>query len=182
MRAGDALAARQLWERYFPRLVGLARKTLAGKPQRVADADDAAQSAFASFCQRVSEGQFGDLARRDDLWNLLGTITVRKSLEQLRRESAAKRGGGAILGEDLLRDAAGEPLKLEELAAAMPTQEFDLHSAELLGGLNDELREIVLLRLFGYRNREIAEQLDCTERKVERKLQLVRLKWEGQLG
>jgi DNA-directed RNA polymerase specialized sigma24 family protein len=181
MRAGDTLAAGALFERFFPRLVGLARKTLAGRPQRVADANDAAQSAFASFCQRVGEGQFSDLLRRDDLWNLLGTITVRKSLQQARREGAAKRGGGAILGEDLLRNPAGQPTRLEDLAAQLPAQDFDLACEELLAALDDELRQFALLRLLGYRNREIAQQLDCTERKVERKLNLVRLKWEGQV-
>lgn len=182
MLAGDALAAGQLWERFFPRLVGLARKTLAGRPQRVADADDAAQSAFASFCARAGGGQFGDLLKRDDLWNLLGTITVRKSLQQARREAADKRGGGKTLGEDALRDSSGQPARLEDLAAQVPVQEFDLACEELLASLDDELRQIALLRLLGYRNREIAEQLDCTERKVERKLHLVRLKWEGQLS
>ena len=42
-------------------------------------------------------------------------------------------------------------------------------------------RELEVLRLLGRgaSNREIADQLDCTERKVERKLHLVRLKWSG---
>jgi RNA polymerase sigma factor (sigma-70 family) len=180
MRAGDALAVRELFERFFPRLVGLARKTLAGRRQRVADADDAAQSAFASFCQRAGGGQFGDLLKRDDLWNLLGTITVRKSLQQARREGAAKRGGGQLLGEDALRDSAGQPARLEDLAAQLPAQDFDLACEEMLAQLDDEMRQIALLRLLGYSNREIAEQQACTERKVERKLHLVRLKWENQ--
>jgi DNA-directed RNA polymerase specialized sigma24 family protein len=32
----------------------------------------------------------------------------------------------------------------------------------------------------GWTNREIAQRLDCTERKVERKLHLIRLAWEAQ--
>src|SRR6476659_2727254 len=56
LRTGDPAAAEALWERFFPRLVALARKTLVGRPQRAADADDAAQSAFASFCLRVKAG------------------------------------------------------------------------------------------------------------------------------
>lgn len=182
MRAGDALAIRELFERFFPRLVGLARKSLAGRPQRVADADDAAQSAFASFCQRAGGGQFGDLLKRDDLWNLLGTITVRKSLQQARREGAAKRGGGQLVGEDALRDASGQPARLEDLAVQLPAQDFDLACEEMLAQLDDEMRRIALLRLMGYSNLEIAEQQGCTERKVERKLHLVRVKWENQPG
>src|SRR5689334_4312344 len=86
LRAGDAAAARGLWDRFFPRLLGLARKTLAGLPQRAADADDAVQSAFASFWQRAARGDFGDGLDRNELWKLLGTITLRKSLRQARRE------------------------------------------------------------------------------------------------
>src|SRR5262245_64932539 len=92
LQQGDAEAAARLWQRFLPRLRGLSRKTLAGRPQRVADADDAVQSAFVSFFQRVEQGQVGADLNRDDLWNLLGVITVRKSQRQVRRETAAKRG------------------------------------------------------------------------------------------
>src|SRR5262245_57745560 len=97
LREGDAAAARGLWEHFLPRLLGLARKTLAGRPQQVADADDAVQSAFASFYQRVERRQFPGHLDRDDLWNLLGLITVRKVRKQARREKAQKRGGGRII-------------------------------------------------------------------------------------
>jgi DNA-directed RNA polymerase specialized sigma24 family protein len=91
LQHGDPAAAEALWARFFPRLVALARKTLAGQPQRVADADDAVQSAFASFCLRARAGEF-QVRDRSDLWNLLGLITANKARMQARRESAAKRG------------------------------------------------------------------------------------------
>jgi hypothetical protein len=34
------------------------------------------------------------------------------------------------------------------------------------------------MKLEGYTNREIAEQLDCTDRNIERKLALIRKRWE----
>ena len=37
LRAGNRGAAQRLWERYFPRLVGLARRKLRGLPRRAAD-------------------------------------------------------------------------------------------------------------------------------------------------
>ena len=49
----------------------------------------------------------------------------------------------------------------------------------VLEQLEPEVREIAVCRLMGYRNREIAERLKCTERKIERKLQLIRLAWEA---
>lgn len=175
LRTGDAAAAEALWERFFPRLVGLARKTLAGKPQRVADADDAALSAFASFCVRVKAGEF-QITDRSDLWNLLGVITARKARRQARRETAEKRGGGQVVGE------GGLALPLDEAGGGESDAEFDLHCEELLAKLDPELREYAVLRLLGYRNKEIAERFDCTERKVERKLNLIRLKWEAEFS
>lgn len=178
LRQGDADSAQRLWERFFPRLLGLARKTLTGRVQRVADADDAVQSAFASFWQRAERGEFGDSLDRDEIWGLLGIITVRKARKQTRREQAEKRGGGKVVAEGQLVNREGQPLRLDELVGSMSAAEFDLHCEELLARLDEELRPLVLMRLFGYKNREIAEQLDWTERKVERKLQLVRLCWE----
>jgi DNA-directed RNA polymerase specialized sigma24 family protein len=177
LRAGDPGAAEELWARFFPRLVALARQTLAGRPQRVADADDAALSAFASFCLRVKAGEFR-IHDREELWNLLGVITASKARKQLRREAAEKRGGGRVIGEGALARPDGSPLPLDELAAALPPDQFDLHCAELLDQLGPQLREFALLRLLGFRNREIADRLGCTERSVERKLNLIRLKWE----
>jgi DNA-directed RNA polymerase specialized sigma24 family protein len=178
LRTGDPAAAEALWQRFFPRLVALARRTLAGCPQRVADADDAAQSAFASFCLRVRAGEFA-IRDRDDLWRLLGVITVNKARMQARREAAEKRGGGRVVGEDALARPDGSPLPLAE-AALLPPADFDLQCEELLERLEPELRQFAVLRLLGYRNREIAELFDCTERKVERKLNLIRLRWEAE--
>jgi DNA-directed RNA polymerase specialized sigma24 family protein len=176
LQDGDPDAANGLWARYFPRLVGLARGTLARQPQRAADAEDAALSAFASFWRRA--GDFSAVLNRDDLWKLLGTITVRKALRQARRETADKRGGGHVIGETALNRPDGSPLPLDEAVAGMPTADFDLHSAELLESLEPELRTIAVYRFLGHTNREIAELLGCTERKIERKLHIIRLQWE----
>jgi RNA polymerase sigma factor (sigma-70 family) len=176
LQAGDGAAAGPLWERYFPRLLGLARKALVGRPQRAADAEDAVQSAFASFVIRAQHGAFGAGLDRDDLWSLLGVIAVRKARKQARRESAAKRGQGRVLDEAAL-GGPEERAGLDALAGT-PATDFDVHCEELLGQLDDELRTFAVLRLFGHKNREIAEQLGCTERRVERKLARIRQCWE----
>jgi DNA-directed RNA polymerase specialized sigma24 family protein len=98
---------------------------------------------------------------------------------QIRREQTAKRGGGNVVGEAALARHDGSPLPLDEAAVVLPTADFDLHSEELLSQLEPELRDFAILRLLGYRNREIAEMHDCTERKVERKLNLIRLRWQA---
>jgi DNA-directed RNA polymerase specialized sigma24 family protein len=156
----------------------LARQTLAGRPQRAADAEDAVQSALASFVQRARNGSLAEGMDRDDLWALLGVIAVRKARRQVRRENALKRGGGRVVDEGRLSGGDGELPGLDGIAGALPPVDFDLATDEMLRALGDVERTIALLRLFGYRNREIAERLDCTERKVERKLNLIRLTWK----
>jgi RNA polymerase sigma factor (sigma-70 family) len=41
-----------------------------------------------------------------------------------------------------------------------------------------ELRQIVLRKLEGFTNQELAALFDCTQRTIERKLQRIRAKWE----
>jgi hypothetical protein len=48
--------------------------------------------------------------------------------------------------------------------------------------LSDELREVAVLRLMGHSNREIAVLWECTERKIQRKIELIRLRWERDAG
>jgi RNA polymerase sigma factor (sigma-70 family) len=182
LRAGDDQAACELWKRFFPRIRGLARKTLGAFPQRASDADDAAQNAFVSFFQQVERGDFGDHLDRQSLWNLLAVITVRKALKQVERERSQKRGGGRIRSEtERAASADGREFRLDEALAEMPMQEFDLRCEEMLLMLPEQLREIAMLRLMGHTNVEIAGLLQCTERRIQRKLQHIRARWEHAL-
>lgn len=177
LRQGDPAGAERIWQRYSPRLLGLARKTLGTRGQAGFDADDVVQSAFFSFWQRAAAGQFADDMDRDDLWNLLGVITVRKARKKVRDGLAAKRGGGKVFVEASVPRQDGMPFNLDAAVGAVPAGDLDQVCEDLLGRLDDEPRSIVLLKLMGYTNREIADTLDCTERKVERKLQLIRRIW-----
>src|SRR5690242_18871300 len=81
LKAGDLAAAQPLWEHYFERMVRLARLKLRAlsPPGGDADDEDAALSAFNSFCEGAKQGRFPNLADRDDLWHLLVLITIRKA-------------------------------------------------------------------------------------------------------
>ena len=59
LKSGGEAAVQHLWERYFERLVRLARKKLQNtrRPRTVEDEEDAAPSAFDSFCRGVDRGQ-----------------------------------------------------------------------------------------------------------------------------
>src|SRR5690349_24193154 len=99
LQHGEDDAAQRLWERYFHRLVGLARKRLAAGQRRAADEEDVALSAFASFCRGAQRRRFPQLRDRKDLWQLLVTITCRKAMDQVQRDRALKHGGGRMQGD-----------------------------------------------------------------------------------
>ena len=66
------------------------------------DEEDAAPSAFNSFCAGAAGGGSRKLADRDDLWRLLVVITARKAIAQANRQGRKKRGGGRIVDEAML--------------------------------------------------------------------------------
>ena len=175
LRHGDDVALVGLWQRFFPRLMGLAARVLRDRPQQTANAEDAVQEALFSFWRRARAGEFSAVMDREHLWRLLAQFTVFKARRQIRRETAVKRGCGRVLDEAALADS-DQPL--DALAWQQPTTEVDLCAAELVEQLSPELREFAVLRLLGHTTDEIAERMHCTQRKVQRKLELVRLKWE----
>jgi DNA-directed RNA polymerase specialized sigma24 family protein len=183
---GDAVAIQGLWERYFRRLVGLARKKIAGAPRRSADEEDVALSAFDSFCRNAERGLFPQLLDRDSLWRLLVVITARKSAHLLRDENRLKRGGGAVMHTQTSSDEEEEPVILDEVLSREPSPEFAALAAEehqrLLAALGeDELRSVALWRMEGYSVEEIAARLGYASRSIKRKLQLIRTIWEKEI-
>jgi DNA-directed RNA polymerase specialized sigma24 family protein len=184
LKAGDrGEAARLLWQRYFERLARLAQGRLQRAARGPADGEDVALSAFDSFFQGVAAGRFPDLGSRDELWRLLVTITARKAHNQRRNESRQKRGGGRVVGEDVLAgsDPAGDNF-MARVVGNEPTPEFAAMMTDeyrrLFGSLGDDsLRVVALLKLEGHSNEEIARSLDCGLRTVERKLEVIRKRW-----
>lgn len=184
LSGGDQRAAEALWRTYFDRLVRLARQRLAPGDGRHADEEDAALSAMHSFYRGVRSGRYPQLAGRDELWRLLVTIVLRKVSHQRRDERRKKRGGGrtrgesAFVGPDDDREARG----IEQVLGNGPTAEaialLSENCLRLLDVLDDDtLRQIARWKLEGFTNDEIAAQLDCTTRRVERKLKRIRELW-----
>src|ERR1700724_3620469 len=99
LKDGDEAAVREIWQAYFHRLVALARAKLRGVQRRAADEEDAALSAFDSFCRGAEKGCFPQLNNREDLWRLLVMITARKAYDLAEREGRLKRGGGLVCGD-----------------------------------------------------------------------------------
>jgi DNA-directed RNA polymerase specialized sigma24 family protein len=189
LRAGNREAAQRLWDRYFPRLVGLARKRLQdlGVSRRAAGEEDVALSAFDSFYRAAEQGRFPQLGNRDELWAVLVCITARKALDLRDHERRQKRGGGRVEGESVLDGLLGSDEGAAGIAQVVgnePTPELAAQVAEefrrLLERLpTEELRSVAVWKLEGYTNAEIAGRLDCAEVTVERRLQVIRAVWKA---
>jgi RNA polymerase sigma factor (sigma-70 family) len=167
VKDGERAGVRLLLERYFQRLVQLARSRLQGRPALAGYDEDVALSAFKSLCLGAERGRFPQLSDRDDLWRVLALLTIRKAIDVQRRHRD--------------HESLGEP-NLEQLLSDEPPAEMAAEMAEdyqrLLGLLDEaELRSVALWKVEGYTNEEIAEKLGCVVRSVERKLQRIRILW-----
>jgi DNA-directed RNA polymerase specialized sigma24 family protein len=154
LKDGDRAAASPLWEAYFHRLVAL-----------------------DSFYRRAERGQFPKLEGRDDLWQLLFVLTVRKAVDLTHRE--ARQPGRGAWGRSLWEQAE---LNLELLLGTEPTPECAALVADecrrLLERLGDEtLRAVAVWKMEGQTNAAIAARLGCVDSTVERELQRIRDLW-----
>jgi DNA-directed RNA polymerase specialized sigma24 family protein len=182
LREGDDRALAPLWERYFERLVKVARGRLpVGSPGRVEGGSmDAALNALQSFHSRLRKGEYGWVTSRGDLWKLLVTMTRNKAITQARSASAEKRHPrqGLIRGSELATPE-GAGYSLEEVVTEDPTPEMAVELAERIERIHKalgdpELSRVFLLRLEGYSREEISDAIDRAVRSVSRKLEIVR--------
>lgn len=182
LKAGNEEALSGLLRRYWPMLVGLARARLGEGVRRGADEEDVAQEAFWSFFRTLKKGQIPRLNDRRDLLAMLSHIVACRAINQIKREiGTAKRGAGRVMGESVFdhNDASwrgidhvsDEAISPEEQAALSDCYEYYLNR------LPESLRELAQMHLAGMTNKEMATQLHCVERTVERKLALLRQRW-----
>jgi RNA polymerase sigma factor (sigma-70 family) len=178
LRASDPRAAQALWERIASRLLSVAEAQLRGASRRVADEEDVVVRAFAAFLRAVHEGRLAQLDDRDDLWAVLFTFVQRAAVSQRREQTRHKRGGGEVRGDSAMPGECPDgEASVEELSAVRDQVQ------QLLSALDDdELRQIVLLRLEGHTNQEIAARLGCAVPTIERRLRLIRQTWEALWG
>lgn len=175
LRAGDEEAAARIWARFMHRLHALLKSRIQGAAY---DEQDLAISAFHVLCRGLAEGRYPELSNRDELWQLLATIAVRKSHDRFEAETCQKRGGMSVVHTGLIN--------LDSLVSKDGDPEFEAVMADQCRRLLDLLRnprleQVVLWKLEGYRNEEIAARLGVTRWSVGRMLACVRKIWETQL-
>ncbi len=178
LKSGDADAAQRLWDRYFNRLIDLARNHLCVAAHGGADGEDVAQSVFKSLCLGAERGKYPQLSDRDSLWMLLVAMSTHKSRDLLRHNGRLKRGGGRVLDEAALLAGDESISGIEEIIQRDPTPEFAAEIAEecqrLLSRLNNVERQTAQLKLQGLANQEVAAEMECGLRTIERRLRAVR--------
>jgi RNA polymerase sigma-70 factor (ECF subfamily) len=174
LRAGDNEAARDVFQKYAHRLIGLARSRLGNLMRQKVDPEDVVQSVFKSFFVRQADGRI-DLEDWDGLWAMLTVITLRKCGHRVEFFRAACR--------DVRREADKSPSPHEsgaawEAVAREPTpSEAALLSdtlEQLLEPLDERERNMVVMSLQGFSIVEIAEEVHRSERTVQRVLEHVR--------
>ena len=179
IQSGNREGVRHLWQRYFHRMVNIARVNLGNGLRGAADEEDVALSAFDSFCQGVEQREFPRLQDRDDLWRILVVITLRKAVNLVKHEGRQKRGGGQVkeLDDEILQGLISQEPS-PAVAVAM-NEECD-RLLDLLG--DEDLRTVVSLKLAGHTNIEVATLIGCSRVTVQRMLNLIRQTWQQELA
>ena len=180
VKLGDQAAATDLWNSCFSRLKHIARARLGNHLHRVSDEEDAVVMAFHSFMRGVKAKRFPRLHTTKELWSILVALTLRKTVDILQKERRRKRGGGRVRGES----AFNSPKKLQGIDGVASPRPSPVTEAMLneecqrrLATLSTSLRVVALAKLHGLSNKEIASELSCGLRTVERKIRIIRTLW-----
>ena len=172
LRDGSNTAAREVFDLYVQRLLGLAKRRIGARMNSRVDPEDVVQSVFRTFFSRMKNDQF-QISAEDDLFKLLVRITVHKTLRQIAHHKAAKRdpsqetAQGSDANEMLMQAMDAEPTP-ETVVTFMDQLEHFLKQ------LPDQDRQILELRLQGFSTEEIAEKLGSYDRKIRRVLERIR--------
>lgn len=189
LKSGDEEAAARIWDRYFDRIVEIARHSLVNSPTRVSDEEDVAVLALKSLLTGIKAGRFPTLDHRDQLWRLLMVITTRKAAATIDRDIRQKRGGGEIRGDSAIEFDPNS----DSILKGFDQLEGEHHAPELAALVADETREllrilpddvarqIAVMKMEGHTHEEIADKLSCNVRTVERRIKQIREIWSRRL-
>jgi len=189
LAAGDSDAARQLFEHFCTRLQSIAKQRLSPRIRRCYNEEDAALSAFQSLFSGVNKKRF-EFRDRNSFWGLLLAISERKITNRIRYEFRDKRDVRRLMQDSVFIQS--QQLQQRDLPAhprspysREPTPEFAAEVADtceqLLAVLPDDVsRQVAILRLENHTDEEIATELNCTRRTVQRKLMVIRRTWQDQ--
>lgn len=167
----DETKTKQFWKIFFPRLVRVANKIL----RDYQAAEDTAQEALVKFWIEAKQDKIPSDMNRFGIWAFLSQITTRQALDFVKYRQRKKRGEGKVVAESDLAATAGiEDWNLDAMIGDLNYYAFDMVVYELLGALPRKVRAILVWKMMGYSNQEIADILDCSEKTVRRKIGQIR--------
>ena len=189
LKAGDDKALGIVWQRFFEKIIVVARNRLRDVPKRVEDEEDIALSAFRRLHQMAGREKLGAIRHSDELWGLLVAITAGKVADLVRRQTADKRGGGKVRGGSAFakKSASGESDGIQDWFTTDLSPEALLVVEEevdrLLNLLPDPTtRQIAEMFLEGVPKTEIASTLDISRSTVYLKLDTVLAIWRAEIA
>lgn len=174
IQGGDEDAALRLYQRYSDRLFALVRSKTGEWLEAYTEPEDIVQSTFKSVLWRMQAGNYHAPAG-STLWNLLAVIATRKVVKRANYHKAECR----TADRSVPLNAINGGIAVDELED--PSESFDVCLRETLELLSPAYREVLTLRIQGYKIIEISEKTKRTKRSVERTLQKMREKLASHL-
>ena len=180
LRNGDEEAARLLWDRFFAQLITLTRSRLQTSSRAMSDEEDIVLSAMKSFCIGMRNGRFPELSNRESLWRLLLTITLRKIAD---KQNYDRRGKRDVEKQQLNSSPdADQNAEVNLFVSREPNPEIAAECAEQISRLlesleNEDLKKVAIMKMEGYTNIEVANDIKCSLTSIERKLRTIRSIW-----
>ncbi len=176
LKAGQADALEDLWNRFYKKLVVQAKHRIQKSGLPTIDEESIACSVFESIWRAASEGRLESIESCDELWWWLLTAAHRKVVDHARRHSAQKRGGN-----HQILSVESAPL-MAELLSREPDPEYLAILADeyerAISDLGDEkLQRIAVLKLSGATNEEIGFGLEVAPATVTRKVRRIYQTW-----
>ena len=183
LRAGSPLAFRQVFDRFFRAHVARLERRLGGAYPGVEGPEDVALSVFRRLWGVVvaQSPLTSALSDRRGLLRILSVLTRQKLREVYRYEHRQQRDSHRTRREADISSPESACSSAQETVASAPPVDWDVAFLDLLthllGQLSERQQAVALRKLDGLSSREIAAELRCSQRTVERQLSEIRDRW-----
>jgi RNA polymerase sigma factor (sigma-70 family) len=183
----DALVA--LWDRYYNALTKRADKKLSWHAGTMVDGEDVASTVLTRLAENAQrEERKGRIQDRQGLWLFMMAILKTVVIDLKRRNYSVKRGRGKVHSLTDFSDTTQEGKRILDIIDGTPNHERlvmlrDSINYLLKDTIKVELtRTVARLKLEGYTNTEIADQIGMEPKTVRRKLKRIQNLWARDLG
>ena len=168
LNAGSDWAFWELDRKYRPGLVAQVAREMDRRVRTRMGPEDPVQSAFRVFALGIRDGKYR-IDHKGKLWSLLQKLVRHKMIKHTEYHNARKR-----TPEREVRPVDGQIFSQDQGPDAVVCT-VDL-IGQALEGLEPSYPEVFFLRLKGFEQAEIAEELQCTRAAVRHRLKRIKLR------